>query len=392
MDATSPLKIYVFHRSYFCGKMLAYLRYKGIAHTPVYQSLADVGEKISANTGLRQMPVIELPDGRWMHDTTPMIEWFESQTSDRAVLSGDPVTDFFIRLLEDYADEWMWRPAILSRWESKADRQMYMRLFAREFLGGFWARNSLTTWIAGHLIYRHQRQKFLNGDGVTRANRDYVWSVYTNTLDRLQAIFERQPYLLGDKPCMADFAFHGSMFWHFGNDPTPNRIMQNRAPAVYEWVGRLWNAGASYTPDADFANQPGKAPLMWTELLEDVSAAYLPYLQANAEAFAQGRTRFDFSVQGVDYPNVHVSPYRVWCLENLQRHLASLTPAQRDEVRGVLEPLTGWKPLTAPIARESDWDPQGAAPFCTPGKIPLAWTLKARFTGTNHVSSRRAWD
>ncbi len=98
----------------------------------------------------------------------------------------------------------MWRPAILSRWESKADRQMYMRLFARELLGGVWARNARTTWIAGQLICRHQRQKFPHGDGVTRASRDHVWSVYTKTLDRLQATFERQPYLLGDKPCMAE--------------------------------------------------------------------------------------------------------------------------------------------------------------------------------------------
>jgi len=40
------------------------------------------------------------------------------------------------------------------------------------------------------------------------------------------------------------------MFRHFGIDPTPSRIMRNTAPAVYEWVARMWNArrGATCPP------------------------------------------------------------------------------------------------------------------------------------------------
>jgi glutathione S-transferase len=60
------------------------------------------------------MPVIELPDGRMMTDTTPMIDWFEAEYPSVHVVPTDPVQRFFSKLLEDYAEEWLWRPAMQS--------------------------------------------------------------------------------------------------------------------------------------------------------------------------------------------------------------------------------------------------------------------------------------
>jgi len=389
-DSTS-YDVYVFHRSYFCGKMLAYLRYKGIPHRAIYKDLSEIGSRLQNNTGLRQLPAIKTPDGRWMNDTTPMMEWFEQQYPENAVLPADPVTAFLCRLLEDYADEWLWRPAILSRWESRVDRTLYQSMFVKEFLGGIWASNPVTRFIAGQLVRKHQNDKFLYGDGMTRGNRDHVWSIYTNTLQRLETIFQQQPYLLGDKPCMADFGFFGSMFWHFGNDPTPNRIMQERAPAVYEWVARLWNMKATKAADKSFDVIEGQAPELWLPLLQDACKNYLPYLHQNADAFAKGQTRMDCVFDGYDYPGIHVSAYRVWCRERLQHHLNALTETEREAVRQVLQPIGGWASLTAKTDRASEYDPGNMAPFCKPGEISFGDKLKSRFVGSNHIRSVRAW-
>lgn len=381
---------FVFHRSYFCGKMLAYLRYKDIPHDAIYKSLWEVGGEIARNTGLRQMPVVRTPDGVWLQDTTPMIDWFEARHPTPSVMSGDPVTDFLIRLLEDYADEWLWRPAILSRWEARSEAAYYETLFPNEFLGGFWAAARPLTWVAGKLVGKHQSDKFLKGDGLTRHNRDYVWSIYTDTLDRLERIFQQQPFLLGDRPCLADFGFFASMFWHFSCDPTPGRIMQTRAPGVYEWVARMWNMTASKAAGKDLHVDPGHAPQMWEPLLADACAAYLPYLQANATAFEAGQTRFDLDVQGSSFFGVHVSPYRTWCRERLQAHLHGLSQDDQDQVRAILEPLGGWAPLTADAHIRSGWDPENEAPVCRPRDLSLGYRLLAPFTGTNHVRTRRA--
>lgn len=389
MTQTSSYDVFVFHRSYFCGKLLAYLRYKEISHNPIYKSRAEVGDELMKNTGLRQMPVVRTQKGEWLQDTTPMIDWFEARHTEMPVTTGDPVTDFFLRLMEDYADEWMWRPAILSRWESRLDRNYYQTMFVREFVGGFWAKARPLTWIAGKLVQKHQFDKFLFGDGMDRKNRDYVWSIYTDTLDRLETIFKTQPYLLGDKPCLADFGFFGSMFWHFGNDPTPNRIMQTQAPGVYEWVARMWNMTASKAIGEEFTYQPGNAPEAWGPLLADMCSGYLPYLHANAKAFDSGKRRFDHEMQGHLFRKVHVSAYRVHCRERLLGFLNALSEPDQQRVRAVLEPLGGWGPLTSDAHIRSNYDPENLLPLCKPAELSLKYRLLAPFVGSNHISSQR---
>ncbi len=383
--------IYVFHRSYFCGKMLAYLRYKEIPHRAIYKSLAEVGGTLMKHTGLRQMPVVNTPDGEWLQDTTPMIEWFEQRFTDSPVLPKDPALAFLTRLLEDYADEYLWRPAIYYRWMSEEDRYMYKHLFVDEFVGGFWTFAKPLRWLGGKLVHKHQRDKFLYGDGMTEQNRAHVESVYIHTLERLEAIFQVQPYLLGDRPSMADFGFFGSMFWHFSCDPTSNRIMQERAPGVNEWVARMWNAKASRMKDASFVESNGELPAGWEPLLTDLCRHYLPYLETNAIAFAEGEKQFDWEVEGYRYPGVHVSPYRLWCRERLQQHLQALDDTSHATVQRILTQYGGWDALVSHTDIQSNWDPEGIAPLCKPGPVPLKHKLLARFTGTNHVRTERLW-
>jgi glutathione S-transferase len=86
---------------------------------------------------------------------------------------------------------------------------------------------------------------YLRGEGITPENRADVERHYADELADLEAILRRRPFLFGDRPSLADFGYFASMFRHFGIDPTPSRIMRNTAPAVYEWVARMWNARAA---------------------------------------------------------------------------------------------------------------------------------------------------
>ena len=62
------------------------------------------------------MPALQLGDGRWMTDSTKMIQWFEAKYPQNGLLPEDPVQRFVCLLLEDWADEWWWRPAMHYRW------------------------------------------------------------------------------------------------------------------------------------------------------------------------------------------------------------------------------------------------------------------------------------
>ena len=57
-----------------------------------------------------------------MWDTTTIIEHLDLQTpADRSVLPADPTLRFLAYLLDDFSDEWFYRPAVGSRWSYPAN-------------------------------------------------------------------------------------------------------------------------------------------------------------------------------------------------------------------------------------------------------------------------------
>ena len=119
----------------------------------------------------------------------------------------------------------------------------------------------------------------MRGDGVTAKTRPHADRTYLTALDLLQAIFEKRPFLLGAVPTIADFGMMGPMLRHFSQDPTPSEIMRDRAPAVYEWVARMWNSkesvgGAELIDGLD-------DPLR--QLLAEICDTHIAQLRQNAE-------------------------------------------------------------------------------------------------------------
>src|SRR4051812_13877580 len=110
-------KLYVSDSSYYSGKLEAYLRYKGIAHERIEIDMNVLRSTILPATGFMKVPVMRCADGRWLKDTTPMIQWLDRAHPQYPIYPEDPATRFMSLLVEDYADEWMWRPAMYYRWQ-----------------------------------------------------------------------------------------------------------------------------------------------------------------------------------------------------------------------------------------------------------------------------------
>lgn len=382
--SSSEYTLYLMYISYFSGKMQAYMRYKEIPHRCVELKWGEMVNILYPNTGLMKVPVVRTPEGQWLQDSTPMMDWFEQRFPQGAVLPADPLQNFFCRLVEDYADEWMWRPALYYRWANPEDAKALSHRFAETFLSDMPMPKAMIAFNARN----RQGPLYVRGDGVTAETRTHVESVYLNTLDRLEAIFRAQPFLLGGKPSLADFGFFASMFRHFSQDPTPSKIMQVRAPAVNEWVARLWNTRQSEVR-GDWAG-PGTLPTGWSPILRDIGEAYLPYLHANACAWRDKQSRFDHTVQGVTYRRLPTVQYRVWCRERLQQHFNALPVDAKPQVQKVLEQHGCWAPLWADGEIPSHLHDQSQPPVCTPRSPGWFEKLQLYLTGTHwHTPGRR---
>ncbi|MCP5070206.1 MAG: glutathione S-transferase family protein [bacterium] len=348
------LRVYGSRISYYTGKLETYLRFRSID----YELLPTVGHEreILAGAGAVQMPVVQLEDGRWLSDTTPILAWLDAQQDAPSIYPSDPTMRFVALLLEDYADEWLWRPAMHYRWSFTQDRQYASGVLADELTAHMWW---IPRFVKRSMLIRRQYGGFVKGEGVDDSTRAHVEQAYLTALDRLEAIFAQQPFVLGRSPTIADFAFMGPMFRHFGQDPTPAEIMRSRAPGVYEWVARMWNLPATGNP----SNLLAKVSAPLAELLIEACDTHLVQLRENSDAFGRGLKRYDQEIQGCRYKQVPTSRYRVWCLEELLNEWRELDDDARQELRNLLpeSQLTVLSDETHHA--ESGYDPEHRAPF-----------------------------
>ena len=335
-------KLYVSDSSYFSGKLEAYLRYKGIPHDRHEISITTMRETILPNTGLIKVPVMQCPDGRWLKDTTPMIQWLDGQHPEPPAYPQDPAARFIALLVEDYADEWMWRPAMYYRWAFPDSHRLRRARLGAELAAG----TIHSSWLMGWYFRWRQYLVFVRGDGVRAHNRAAVEAVYLRTLRELSALLESRPFLLGTRPGIVDFAFFGSMFRHFALDPHPAKIMVDTAPAVWAWVARVWNARAAR--EGRGALEDFSAP-EWQPLFNDILREYLPYLDDNAQAYVQGANRFDWVCHPrasgdpeVLFPRMPVVRYRVACRSQLLKAWRALDADARARAAQKLGAIATW--------------------------------------------------
>ncbi len=326
MSAAPRYRAYVSDVSYYSGKLEAYLRYAEIAHERIEVNTRVMRETLLPATGFMKVPTMQCPDGRWLKDTTPMIRWLDEQHGQPSIYPADAAAHFMALLVEDYADEWLWRPAMYYRWNFSDSHRLLRHRLGRDL------SDSTRYPAAGLGWYMRWRQYlvYVHGDGVRPHNRREIEALYARTLQQLTTLLATRPYLMGERPSIVDFAYFASMFRHFALDPHSAKIMVDTAPAVYAWVARVWNARVSRENQGwleDFASSD------WDPVFAEIGRGYLPYLDANAEAYAAGHKRFDLHLPAARYPQMPVVRYRVACREQLLKAWQALPATAQAAVK-----------------------------------------------------------
>ena len=339
--------------SYYTGKLEAYLRYKNIPYT-LKGMPYDKAEMLKEKVGSIQMPIVDREDGRWMSDSTPILNTLEQEHLNTSITPEAPDVAFIASLIEDYGDEWLWRSAMHYRWSYLHSRELLSNILVDEIT----VPVPFPRFIVRRMIRHRQRKHFTRRDGVTDKTRGHVEQGYLNALDHMSAMLKQRPFLLGDIPSRADFGMMGPMFRHFSQDPDPAEIMRTRAPLVYAWVARMWEAKPPETGHFVATVPDDAAPL-----LREICETHLQQLAANAQAYADQRTSFEMSVQGCDYTKMPISRYRVYCLEKLREQFAALPAEAQSQVRTLL-PHREAEILWAPEAiAKSDYDVENHLPY-----------------------------
>lgn len=275
----------------------------------------------------RVIPVVVFPNSRSMNDSTFVIEAVEAHTgATRAAVPADPATAFVAWLLEDFADEFLTKVMYGFRWNREVDAVHAGRLLAYDGLGGEAADAA-----AGFI-----QQTQVGRTSVVGCPDDTIHP----TCHAVCALLERHfatgtRFMLGDAPCVCDFAFFGQMSqWLV--DRTPASFVPDRYTRTTAWLWRMADTGA-------VAPAPLRVNACARGLLRLCAATYLPFLRANAAALAAGADSLTVSLRFDDGLVEHVQQpfgYQNKCYAHLRARLAAI--GENAELRSVLEVTGCW--------------------------------------------------
>eukprot|EP01084_Bolivina_argentea_P197995 339175_1 len=292
-------------------------------------------------TSTCEVPTIyDKKTNKWYKDTTSIILMFENnkEISTKSILPQCKVQQFFCFLLEDFFDEWLWRPALFYRWEYKNDSTLLSNIIYNDMQSGkpkqthFYnekvergiMHKFMTIMSNPNAVSYRQYLIYVTNDGIkTQQQKKYICAQYIEILQILNEIFNNTPFLLGNVPTIADYGLFASMFRHFSLDPTPRKIMLNKASNVYEWVARMWNLKKSNVSHDNGYPKQNTLPKTWDKLLF-LLKDYFNYLYLNEKNyFKDGNNKFNLDVKALNISTqlIDLEPvkFRVWLRRKLQK-------------------------------------------------------------------------
>jgi glutathione S-transferase len=343
--------------SYFTRKVTGYLDYKGLR----WRLRPSIGLNPDAmavgwNGGI---PVVTTPEGEMIWDSTAVILHLETRWPEPAVVPADPTLAFLAYLLDDFADEWLYRHAVGTRWLYEENRISGSLDIAREGTLETSAGLDVTRALVTEAMTACLPRLGVGPDDVD------AW-VHESLLPWQRALAAHVAgtgYVLGARPSLADFALFGGNAAHFTNDPMCRRWTEEVGGAVVAHTHALMTSR-----DRTFGGwlATDDLPTTLTALLAETGRHYLPWV---AEATTSGAATVRFT--GGHDVRIETTPFLTTARGILlARYVAARTPAldailDRAGILRWFADYTGQAtvvPDPVPLARPSDNQPFRAGP------------------------------
>ena len=335
IDRDAFYRFYASECSYFSAKVRPALRYKRIPYVELLATPEAYRNVIRPRTGLAFIPVVVTDADETLQDTSDILDALERRFPDPPLYPGDTVLRLLAYVIELYADEFLILPALHYRW-SFPESVAKARADFVATNGNFEMASTFADRISGAVPFV----------GIVPASIPAIEAHTRDLLDRFSAHLAAHPYVLGNRPSLADCALMGPLYAHLYLDAVPARLLRETAPRICHWIQRV------NCPDPDATGEwaPAAELLPTLEpLLALIGTDAVPLLLDNLRAFeAWAATRppdmvepprgvggHATSLRGATFNRI-TSPYTLWMMQRPLDAYASLTPAARADVDRVL--------------------------------------------------------
>jgi len=324
------------HLSYFSGKLRAYLRYKDLKFIDKAMTAYDLQVRAAKKTGAIVMPILQTDNNEWLQDTSVIISELENRHPENSVFPNSPKQFIAAQLIEAWADEW-WVPiAMHYRWSYPENYALFEHDAAKALLplAPRFLSNKLVHKIASQL------RKYLPGVGVRKNQLNSIETWTHRMLDALEKHFSQHLFLLGDKPCIGDFALVGPLYGHLNRDPLPKKQLLDTRPQLQAWVDRVHGTEKTYTkPNQGEYLPDDKIPSSLSPIFTAIFNEFYPMVTAIVEQLNQHVTthsaksghKIPRTLDDINFPMADKNfkrsamPYTVWMLQGVQKNYLTLT-------------------------------------------------------------------
>ena len=319
-----PYRIFGGDLSPYSIKVRSYFRYKEIPHEWIRRSPANQDE-FRRYARLPLVPLVVTPDDRGMQDSTPIIEAMEAEFPEPSIHPADPTAAFVSALLEEFGDEWGNKWMFHYRWARPADQESGARRIAQ----GMNPDADGETLAAMTAQVRERMVPRVWFVGSNEQTAPQIEQSFLDAVDLLEAHLDGRDYLFGDRPAFGDFGI-GFQMHQAWTDPTPNSLLEARAPRTVAWVKRLVDP----TANGEFEDWASLAPTLTPLLEQQVGGIFLPWSVANAGAIAGGEEEFSVELASGEWTQ-KPQKYHARSLAALRAKYGELS--ERGEIDAVLE-------------------------------------------------------
>lgn len=194
------LRLFDWAPSPFCMKVRTILNYKGVQ----YERVAVLGPSLMEllqRSSIRKVPALDV-DGVMLVDSTDIAHEIERLFPDPPVLPTDARLQGLSHALEDWSDEALYFLGLYFQWIEPRGRPLVRKAFGATPLG-----------IVARLFYQRRIAAQLRGQGTGRKSLGHITADLRREFTSLAAMLSGQPFLLGDKPYLCDFAVNAQLVY-----------------------------------------------------------------------------------------------------------------------------------------------------------------------------------
>lgn len=184
----------------FCMKIRAILNYKGVE----YERVAVLGPslvELVRRSNVRKVPALDV-DGRMFIDSTDIAHEIERLFPEPAIVPPDARLQGLSHALEDWSDEALYFLGLYFQWMEPRGKPMVRKAFGSSPLG-----------IAARLFYQRRIAAQLRGQGTGRKSLAHITADLRREFACLSSLLADQPFLLGGKPYLCDFAVNAQLVY-----------------------------------------------------------------------------------------------------------------------------------------------------------------------------------